>query len=204
MLGQHILHLHPYGGWVNFLLFFTGPQILPADEFSLPTPEIILSTRGKLSWSSQGTLEACIQLFEMKHPQYNVGTLLVVVTRDPCPCQPLCYRMQPLSPPGRWREWADGEFQLLPFNLPLFLQPVSQTSGGERGLLSGLKEERLKPCHSTRRAIPFSSLHLPSRALPLLLQTPFSAWENGAPLVTPGVDRWGWGATLDPHGAWFY
>ena len=57
------------------------------------------------------------------------------------------------TPPRRWREWADGEFQLLLFNLPLFLQPVSQTSGGERGLLSGLEEERLIP--ATQYAGPF-------------------------------------------------
>lgn len=101
MLSQHILHLHPYGGLVS-LLFSSGPQIPPADEFSLPTPEIILSTRGKLSWSSQVTLEACTQLLEMKCPQYNVGTLLVVVTRDPLPCHPLCYTSQEVERVSRW------------------------------------------------------------------------------------------------------
>ena len=97
MLSQRILRLHPYGGLVS-LLFSSGPQIPPADEFSLPTPEIILSTRGKLSWSSQGTLEACTQLLEMKCPQDNVGTLLVVVPgiHDPA--------MHCATPPRRWRE----------------------------------------------------------------------------------------------------
>ena len=120
-----------------------------------------------------------------------------MVTRDQCPCWPLCYWMQPLSPLWRWREWADGKFQFLPFNLPLSLQPVFQTSGGGRWLPFGLKKEgdSQPPRHPTTQhpgPLPSQLYTSTQEPCPCFSKPPSLLEKTGALSVIPRVDSQGW------------